>query len=278
MKKTVLYLSVITIALFTQISQAQSPWTKEKGKAYVQLGFSGLFYDLAQIDGVKTPLNADYSDLTSQIYVEYGLTNKLEAQFILPYKFITAASTSNSNTADLSGLGNITLGLKYKIYDKNWKISTGLQYIANTIDTGAGIAGKNLSTGFAANTLVPYVTAGTSTGKWYYFGNIGYGLMSNNFSNYLKFDAELGYNIIPKGHLILALNTKNVATKEKAFDNNNTQWPSYLDRQTYNAFGLKFNYEFKKDKFGANAAVFGAFGNDNAPLAPSLNFGIYSKL
>ncbi|MCW2118413.1 transporter [Flavobacterium sp. 7A] len=278
MKKTYLSLSVLAIALFTQLSQAQSPWTKEKGKAYVQVGFSGLFYNLAQIDGVKTTLNADYSDVTSQIYTEYGLTDKLEAQFILPYKFINVTSTVNTNSASLSGLGNITLGLKYKIHDKNWKISTGLQYIANTIESGTGIDGKNLSTGFAANTFVPYVTAGTSNGKWYYFGNIGYGYMTNDYSDYLKFDAELGYSIVPKGHLILAFNSKNVVSKEKAFDKNSTKWPSYLDRQTYNALGLKFNYEFKQDKFGANFAVFGAFGNENAPLAPSLNLGIYTKL
>ncbi|WP_366183498.1 hypothetical protein [Flavobacterium ovatum] len=278
MKKTALYLSVITLAFFTQIVQAQSPWTREQGKAYVQLGVSGIFYNQAEIDGKTVDLNADYSDITTQLYVEYGLTNKLEAQLILPYKFTNVESNLNSNTANLSGLGNITLGLKYKIYDQNWKISSGLQYIANTIDTGSGIGGQKLSTGFAANTLIPYVSAGTSSGKWYYFGNIGYGYMSNDYSDYLKFDAELGYNIIPKGHLILALNTKNVVSNEKAYNNNPTQWPSYLDRQTYNALGAKFNYEFKQDKFGANVAVFGAFGNDNAPLAPSLNFGVYTKL
>jgi hypothetical protein len=278
MKKSVLFLSAIAFLLFTQFSQAQSPWTKEQGKAYVQVGVSGIFYDQAEIDGKTIDLNADYSDITTQLYVEYGLTNQLEAQLILPYKFANVDSNLNSNTADLSGLGNITMGLKYKVYDNNWKISTGLQYVANSITTGVGINGNNLTTGFAANTLIPYITAGTSNGKWYYFGNIGYGYMSNDYSDYFKFDAELGYNIVPKGHLILAMNTKNVVSKEKAFNNNNSQWPSYLDRQTYNALGLKFNYEFKQDKFGANVAVFGAFGNDNAPLAPSLNFGVYTKL
>jgi hypothetical protein len=43
----------------------------------------------------------------------------------------------------------------------------------------------------------------------------------------------------------------------------------YLDRQTYNAVGLKFNYEFYQSKYKANISVFGTLGNDNAPLAPS---------
>lgn len=268
--------SVIVIAIlsFSTFMHAQSPWTKEKGKAYIQLGASGVFYNQAQIDGKKVDLANDYSDVTTQLYTEYGFTDKLEGQLILPYKFVSSESIIGNATADLSGLGNITLGLKYKVYDKAWKVSTGLQYVANTIE----YSNNGLSTGFAANSLIPYVTAGTSTGKWYYFGNLGYGYMSNDYSDYVKLDAELGYNIIPKGHIILAFNSKNVISKEAAFYNESTQWPSYSDRQTYNALGLKLNYEFKPEKFGANFSFFGAFGNDNAPLAPSLNLGIYTKI
>jgi hypothetical protein len=40
----------------------------------------------------------------------------------------------------------------------------------------------------------------------------------------------------------------------------------YLDRQTYNAVGLKFNYEFYQSKYEANISVFGTLGNDNAHL------------
>jgi hypothetical protein len=66
-----------------------------------------------------------------------------------------------------------------------------------------------LSTGFNANTFIPYLSIGTSNRKWYYIGNIGYGYMTNNYSDYLKFAAEIRYNITPKGYLILALDTKN---------------------------------------------------------------------
>lgn len=271
-------LSVLTLFFIIQLAEAQSPWTKEKDKAYVQLGFSGLFYDLAQIDGKKIKLDADYSDVTTQLYTEYGLTKNLEAQLILPYKFTAVSSKITNITSSLSGLGNITLGLKYKFVDKNWKWAAGLQYIANTITSKTISNDQLLTTGFGANTVVPYITTGSSNGKWYYYANLGYGYMSNDFSDFLKFDAELGYKITTKSHLIFALNTKNVVAEEKAFENNINLWPSYLDRQTYNAMGLKFNYEFKPEKMGVNIAVFGAFGNDNAPLAPSLNIGLYSKL
>ncbi|MBC5838878.1 transporter family protein [Flavobacterium muglaense] len=271
MKKYILLFSLLGL----QFANAQGPWTKEKGKAYVQLGVSGLFYNQAQIDGNKVAIDGDYSDVTTQLYSEYGITNNLEALLVIPMKFASYTGTTSNTTQNLSGLGNITLGLKYKLYDKDWKISTGLQFQANTskFDSSTG-----LSTDFDASSFIPYVSAGSSAGKWYYFANVGYGYMTNDYSDYFKMGAEVGYQIIPKGHLIFALDTKNPVAKESAFANNNNRWPSYLDRQTYNAVGLKFNYEFIQNKYGANFSTFGAFGNNNAPLAPSINLAVYAKL
>lgn len=101
--------------------------------------------------------------------------------------------------------------------------------------------------------------------------------MNNDYSDYLKATFEVGYEVIQNGHLIFVVDTRNTVAKEAAFTNDTAQWPSCLDRQTYNALGLKANYEFKKDKFGANFAAIGATGIDNAPLAPTFNFGIYTK-
>jgi hypothetical protein len=264
-----------TLFLISQFASAQSPWTREKGKAYVQLGFSGIFYNQAQIDGKTVDLNADISDVTLQIYTEYGITNKLEVQAILPYKSVGYDSKILTVSESFSGLGNISLGLKYKVFDKNWKISTGLLFTAKTSTFDEK---KKLGTGFDASTVLPYVSVGTSSGKWYYYGNVGYGYMTNDFSDYFRLNAEVGYNVIPKGHIILALDTRNIVSNEYAYVTKKNQWESNLDRQTYNAFGLKLNYEFTKDKFGANFSGFGAFGNNNAPLAPSINLGVYVKL
>jgi hypothetical protein len=42
----------------------------------------------------KATLAGDYSDITTQIYSEYGLTNKMEALLILPLK--SASFKANS--------------------------------------------------------------------------------------------------------------------------------------------------------------------------------------
>lgn len=252
---------------------AQSPWTREKGMAYVQIGLTTLTYDAFQFDGVKQENVGDFSDVTIQAYTEYGITNKLEAQLILPYKSAGYENTGISES--ISGFSNISLGLKYKLSDKKWKISSGILFSANSITKDKDLTVS--TTGINASTFLPYLTVGSSHNKWYYFGNIGYGYMTNDYSDYFKAFFEVGYNVIPKGHLMLVLDTRSPVTKEDAFRNDNLQWASHFDRQAYYAFGLKANYEFVQNKFGANFSTFGAFGIDNSPLAPTINFGIYSK-
>lgn len=275
--KKVIMLSIVGLFGF-QLTNAQSPWTREKGKAYAQLGLTSLSYNTVQFDGNKKDLG-DYSDITIQAYAEYGITDKLEAQLVLPYKMASYKNIGISQ--NIAGIGNATFGLKYKLSDKNWKISSGIIYAANSIKKDAELVVS--TTGINASTILPYVSIGSSHNKWYYFGNLGYGYMDNDYSDYLKATIEVGYNVIPKGHLMLVLDTRNPVTKEKAFDNYKLgrdpyQWASHLDRQAYNAFGVKANYEFIENKLGANFSAFGAFGIDNAPLAPTINIGIYTKL
>ena len=265
---------IILALIAVQFVSAQSPWTKEKGKAYVQLGYTGLFYDKMIFDNKEVTLNENYKDNTLQLYSEYGITNKLEAQLIIPFKIVGYTSKVGAISENLSGIGNISLGLKYKIHDKKWKLSTGLLFTANSIKKEEE---KNLTTGLNANTLLPYITLGSSNGKWYYFAKLGYGYMDNEYSDFLNGTLELGYEIIKNGHLILVLDSRNVISKEKAFENEPNQWPSYLDRQEYLAFGIKGNYEFKEVDLGVNFAVYGATAIDNSPLAPTLNVGIYKK-
>jgi hypothetical protein len=266
---------IILFVLISNVSFAQGPWTREKGKAYIQIGLTSLNYKKAQINGNLSDLGADYSDITTQLYFEYGITKNLEAQLIIPFKYVNYKSDFINQSEKMSGLGNVTMGLKYNFFNSSWKISGGIQYSLNSI---AKNNTQTLSTGFNASTILPYISAGSSSGKWYYFGNLGYGYMNSDYSDFLKIGAEVGYNVVEKGHLILVLDNRIIATKENAYINDPNQWPSYLDRQSYSAVGLKFNYEFIKDKFGANFAALGAFALDNAPAAPTLNFGIYTKL
>ena len=269
----------VLLSLFFSTIQAQGPWTKGKNKAYIQVGFSGIFYDKVRLNNEKTTLAANIADITSQLYTEYGITDNLDVTLILPYKTTTVKSKVGNNSESISGLGNVTLGLKYKFFDKNWKVSAGLFYSANS-----GIANEQqgLRTGYGANTFLPYITAGTSQGKIYYFANIGYGYMTNDYTDFLKIGGEFGYKFLSKTHLILNLELKSALSKEKYFDSVENSYfqgtTTYIDKQQFFGVGIKLNHEFLANKFGANIGAIGAISQNNLPFAPSFNVGVYYKL
>lgn len=89
-----------------------------------------------------------------QMYSEYGLSDNLEALLIIPMKFANFDSVATNTFRNISGLGNLTFGLRYKIYDQKRKISTGLQCQANT---SKNYVNNGLSTDFNVNTFIPYL-------------------------------------------------------------------------------------------------------------------------
>jgi hypothetical protein len=271
------FVSAIPLLFCCQFLQAQSPWTKQKNHAFVQVGASGIFYNLVRYNGNEVDYQNDNYDITTQVYAEYGITDKLEATVILPYKFIGYKNTVTKVSQSLAGLGNISLGLKYAIATKKIKLSTGLLYTTNSVKKDAT---KGLRTGFEATTILPYITVGYSKNKWYYFGNIGYGFMTNNYSDFVKIGGEVGYNIFNKVYISAVAELRTPTSKESFYTTDNATYiatANYLDRQQYLAGGLKFTYELAKDKIGITASVIGAFALDNIPSAGSNNVGFYYK-
>jgi hypothetical protein len=275
MKKTVL---TYTLLMLGVIANAQSPWTREKGKFFTQIGASVLIYDQINLDGKTLESGNDYYDYTFQSYTEFGVSDKVEIQAIIPMKTLGYEAKTGGNKQSQSGLGNAVLGGKYKFFDKNWKISAGISVSLNTISKNDT---KGLRTGFDATTIQPYITAGSSNGKLYYFGNLGYGYMTNDYSSFARIGGEIGYEVIKRGHLIFAVDAKQPLQDDSKFAKEEQPTylgtATYLDRQTYTAFGLKGNYEIKQDAFGVNFSVFGAAGLENIAATPSLNLGTYFK-
>ena len=253
----------------------QSPWLQGKNKAFVQLGFSGIFYNEVKLEQETITDIADYRDITMQLYSEYGITDKLDILAIVPYKLVGYDGILLPQNENLSGIGNVTLGLKYKLCDGIWKLSAGLNYTGNTTTSNSDLG---LRTGFQSNTYLPYLSLGSSSGKWYYFGNLGYGFMSNTYSDFLKVGGEVGYKFLKNTHII-AVSDLRSTLNSGTFENNQDYFASgfYLDGQNYLAAGLKINHEFIENKIGANLSAIGAFALENAPNAPSLNIGVYTK-
>lgn len=239
--KTIIYIFSFFSLFISIASEAQGPWIREKKHGYFQLGFSSLSYQQVRYNNQLIDTKRDNYDLTSQIYCDYGLHKRIDITTILPFKFLGYKQDSSALKKSLIGFGNIGLGLKYALFDKKFKVSVGTYIFINSIIKN-DLTG--LRTGFESNTVLPFITAGSSYKKMYYYIKTGYGLMTNEYSDYFIVSGELGYKIFNKLHLIFNAEIKEPVSKELFFDVDKPSYSltaNYLDRQKFIVYGLKFN-------------------------------------
>ncbi len=264
---------------------AGGPWVPGPKKAYIQLGWSGISFKGVNLNNVETLNGKNNYDFTYQIYSEFGLGDRGLFKFILPFKQVgsigIAGSTPTSPIGSISGIGNITFGGKYLISDRNIKVSAGVD-----VQSGAFKVDKSLGlrTGYEAVTILPYLSIGSGFKKAYLSLDAGYGVMSNQYSSFVKINAEAGYKVTKRLYTILTFDVRSPmnngtfgasnSAEDKRFSSNG----SYVNNQLFRGVGIKLNYELKENKFGINASVLGAIGANNVAFAPAFNGGIYLKL
>lgn len=292
----------LTLLLFTmaQSVTAGGPWPRKKGSGYAQLGFTYVGYNQFFNDkGKVVDLRRPVTDFTSQVFFEYGLTDKLTLTANLPFKYVSSADKISSSDStyfmdtipngNLFGLSNVMFGLKYNIIKKKVLFSVGLNTEANVARYDSLTA---LRTGPSAWVFHPYLSVGSSfvQGKLYTLLDAGYRLRLNGYSDEVDFNFELGYSWNYKTYFILTAAGR-FSMQEGSYDNNVTPAidPSdstsvslhpygrdlhtslYPNNQQYIGYGLKFIQKIKKVHI--NAAVYFGTGKMVA-AAPSFNLGV----
>lgn len=281
-----------------QSTSAGGPWPRAKNSGYAQLGFTYVGYNkFFNHEGKITDLRRPVTDFTTQLYLDYGLTDKLTLTANLPFKYVASADKISSpdttyfkdtiQSGNLFGLSNVMLGLKYNIINKKVLFSAGLNVEANVAKYDSL---TSLRTGPSAWVFHPYVSVGTSFGKFYTFLDAGYRLRLNNYSDEVGLNFELGYSWNQKTYFILNVSGR-VSMQEGSYNNNVTPVidPSdstsvslhpngrdlhtslYPNNQQYVGYGLKFIQKIKKVHI--NAAVYFGMGNMVA-ATPSYNLGV----
>jgi len=291
---------VLLVFTLVQSASAGGPWPRKKNSGYAQLGFTYVGYSsFYNHEGKITSLRRPVTDFTSQLYLDYGLTDRLTMTANLPFKYVSTADRISSadttyfqdtiQSGSLFGLNNVMLGFKYNIIKKKVLFSAGLNVEANVAKYDSISA---LRTG--ANTWVfhPYLSVGTSffSGKLYTLLDAGYRVRLNNYSHEADFNFELGYSWNQKTYFILNVAGR-FSMQNGSFDNNVTTMvnPSdstittihpngrdlhtslYTNNQQFIGYGLKFIQKIKKVQI--NAAVYIGSGQMVA-AAPSYNLGV----
>ena len=275
--------SLICFLCLSSSMVAQSPWTPGHNKGYSHLAFSTLYKYNQIFEGNLnnlTPLDGTISEFTLQSYTEYGIGDQLGIILSVPLRSITTAPAATSTligSGDLIGLGNIELGLKYKILDGATTAALGLTVSLNTSrehsDENLGIR-----TGYDAVGVSPFLSIGRGFDRSYLYGNIGYEANSNDFSDFLKFEIEYGRKYWDQLWIIAAFNLKEIASKsEKTFAPAQALTRLYINDQFYNSLSLKLIYE-QSDKAGFNfSANLISIRANNLPFRSPLSVGYYRK-
>ncbi|MCV6629233.1 MAG: hypothetical protein OIF50_05175 [Flavobacteriaceae bacterium] len=270
------------VGIFSAI--AQGPWTQQKNKAYVQLGFSTISGYTNIFGDPDYRTDRELTDNTLQLYGEYGLSNKTTVVAALPLKmqksnglhpdvnFIDALTApAGSQTA----LGNTTLGVKHNLIKKKWLLTAQLMLKLNTTtyDVKTGIR-----SGYNTNSISPVLSFGRGFSNMFIQGYAAADFRGGGYSNGYRFGAEYGLKALKPLWVIGFLDLN------QSFDNGDIQVPFYNSRtafyvnnQEYLAYGLKFIGEINA-KMGLTASYASAFSGNNVAKRAAISLALYYKL
>lgn len=278
-----------------QTAMAGGPWPRKKNSGYAQLGFTYVGYSkFFNHEGKVTELPRAVTDFTSQVYIDYGLTDRLTMTANLPFKYV--ATGKNVLTSDpsyftdttifrdtisqnsLFGLSNVMLGFKYNIINKKVLFSAGLNAEANVAKYDSL---STLRTGPSTFVIHPYLSTGGSfyKGKFYTLLDLGYRVRLKDYSDEIDFNFELGFSWNQKTYFIANVAGR-IPVGDGSYNNNSSvQFPNGRDLQTslypnnqqYLGYGLKFIQKIKKVHI--NAGVYFGMGKMVA-ATPSYNLGL----
>lgn len=277
MKRNLLFALAL---VFSMTSFAGGGWTQKKGNGFFSLSqrmIAGSYY--ANSNGVITqsPL---LSAFTTNLYVEYGITDNLTGIFYSP--FVTALSREagvdslgNIFTADNAlGFGDMDFGVKYKILDSKVKIAASVVLGVPSGNYNAGTTGT-LHLGDNEFNQLGMLDFSGSFGKGF-FGTafVGFNNRTNGFSDEIHVGGELGWQ---KNKFIAILK---VYSRNSLFNEERQDSPIpgiYSDNLEYLAISPYFMYKLT-DKWGISAeGGFATFAR-NIIASPSISVGVFFDL
>lgn len=284
MMKKFFLLLLFSIPLFLM---AGGPWISGKGKGYFQLSVTSLQYG-ELLDGFNNPnigLKREVTDLTLQAYLEYGLTERLDLQLVLPFKILRTGDELldpvNDNypedtvaAGSMHAFSNTFIGAKYLLGTGSYQISAKMLIGANSAsyDSATG-----LRSGYDAWMLTPSVSIGRGFGNFYFFTEAGYRFKSNSYSNDFLFTAEAGYRFDwdekISTWIILVLDGDIKTSLGYYQDNRSLHTGLYVDGEGYVSPGIKINQKITESLY-VNFGIYGALWAEDHGAAPTLNAGL----
>ncbi len=279
MKRTILFLYIM---LLSGVSLAQSPWNKKKGEGFVKLAetiiVSDQFYGP---DGKIQPITTTGVYISS-IYGEYGLSDKITAFIYFPFFFrntLNEQQLANSGATipgdESNSIGDTNIGISYGLKQDGPIVMSASLMLGLPVGETAGGNTQLLQSGDGEFNQLLKVNIGYSfyPTPVYLIGGAGFNNRTNNFSDELHLNGEVGLtikssiNIAFKIYSLSSLDNGDAAADQTGIFSNNTE---------YFAYGPELSYTHH-ETFGVSITYQSALSGQNILANPSYSFGIHYK-
>ena len=277
-------------ALCSTVTFAGGPWPQPKGKGYYKLSEWWIVFDEHFTDlGLKDP-NVTTGVFNTSLYAEYGITNRLTAQFNgALFSRNTMNNLVSQTTGDIiaagegfNSLGDINVGLKYGLTKPGSKLPVALSVMLG-LPTGTPVAGElnNLQTGDGEFNQIVQLDAGTGfnigSSRSYLSAHLGFNNRTNQFSEELLFGGEFGLGLIKnKLFLVAKLNIvesfKNGATGAAV-----TSTSIFANNAESSTFGVEANLYLTKN-LGLSVGTANPFAGEIVAAGRSYSVGVFLDL
>ena len=285
MKNILLTLIINTIVLGTVY--AGGPWPQPQGNAYIKLSEWWTVFDQHYTDTGLIDPNVTTGIFNTSVYAEYGFTDRVTG--ILNAPIVSRAFMNNllSRTTNevivpgeaINTIGDIDLGVKVGLTKPGSSFPVALT-VTFGLPTGnpAGGTQQNLQTGDGEFNQMIQLDAGRGfmlgNIPGYFSGFAGFNNRTKEFSEELRFGAELGLatpnrKLWITGKLNIVESLKNGATAATA-----TSTSLFANNSEFTSIGVEASYYIGK-RVGVSAGVTGAISGEIIAAAPSYTIGVF---
>lgn len=282
MKKIFIAIIFISIANTTF-----AQWSKGKGKGYYKLSGWYLKSDQHYTDTGAIDPNVTRTQFNTNIYAEYGVTDRIDLIAYIPFLARTTqnnqiSGTNNSviqNGEAVSSFGDVDLGVRYAFYKKgSWAASAKLLLGLPTGNDKGGSDGS-YQTGDGEFNQFLSIALGYSTKvsefPFYAKSYIGFNNRTQGFSDEFRGGLEAGINVLSnKLWLITRLNILKSFKNGSLNAQTNTQGSIFANNVEFTSFGIEAAYYITK-KLGVSASFDSAFSGRIIAANPSFSGGIF---
>lgn len=273
-----LFFAILLLLSTPSVMRAQA-WAKSLNEGFFKLDLTTIYarkiYD-TKGDIVSFRTLGNY---TTAFYGEYGIHKKVTLFAYVPFlvrNTINRTVGRQTNAVIEEGIetnnfGDVDLGFRYPIYNKN--ISISLNVILG-LPTGNARQIDGLFTGDGEFNQMAKIAVGKGSAKWWVQGALGFNNRTKGFSDEIRYDAEFGYKFFNNRLLAMlkingieSLNNGNISASATGLFSNNV---------AFLGFGPEFLY-FTAAKWGLSLRLAGALKGQNVLAAPSISAGVFHQ-